>query len=88
MFQPSDTPDWYEKSKVATKDALKEVQIAWSNSLKNRSPAITEFLERFGLTADDVSNLAYQVSSGRDAYEVASEWIKKNPKRVDAWLGL
>ena len=88
MFQPSDSPDWYEKSKVATKDALKEVQIAWSNSLKKRSPAITEFLERFGLTADDVSNLAYQVSSGRDAYEVASEWIKKHPKRVDAWLGL
>ena len=34
MVQPSDSPDWYEKSKVATKDALKNVQIAWSNSLK------------------------------------------------------
>ena len=33
MIQPSDDADWYEKSSVATKDALKEVQIAWSNSL-------------------------------------------------------
>ena len=33
--------------KVATKDALKNVQIAWSNSLKGRSPAIAEFFERF-----------------------------------------
>ena len=89
MVQPSDSPDWYKESKVASKDALKKVQIAWSNSLKERSPAIVEFFERFSLTADDVSSFAYQISGkGRDASEVASEWIKNNPKRVDAWLGL
>ena len=89
MLQPSDSPDWYAKSKVATKDALKNVQIAWSKSLRDRSPAIVEFFERFSLTADDVSSFAYEISGkGRDASEVASEWIKNNPKRVDAWLGL
>jgi glycine betaine/proline transport system substrate-binding protein len=89
MIQPSDSPDWYKQSKVATKDALKNVQIAYSNSLKQRSPAIFEFLERFSLSADDVSSFAYEVSGkGRDASEVASEWIKNNPERVDAWLGL
>ncbi len=89
MLQPSDSPDWYKESKVATKDALKNVQIAWSKSLKERSPAIVEFFERFSLTADDVSGFAFEISGkGRDASEVASEWIKNNPKRVDAWLGL
>ncbi len=89
MVQPSDSPDWYKESKVATKDALKNVQIAWSNSLKSRSPAIAEFFERFALTADDVSGFAFEISgNGRDASEVASEWIEKNPERVDAWLGL
>lgn len=89
MVQPSDSPEWYEKSKVATKDALKNVQIAWSNSLKDRSPAIAEFFERFQLTADDVSSFAYEISGkGRDAGEVAKEWVKNNPKKVDAWLGL
>jgi len=89
MVQPSDSPDWYQQSHVATKDALKSVQIAWSKSLKDRSPAIVEFFERFSLTADDVSNFAYEISGkGRDASEVASEWIAKNPQRVDAWLGL
>lgn len=89
MLQPSDSPDWYAKSKVATKDALKNVQIAWSKSLRDRSPAIVEFFERFSLTADDVSSFAFEISGkGRDASEVASEWIKNNPKRVDAWLGL
>jgi glycine betaine/proline transport system substrate-binding protein len=89
MVQPSDSPDWYAKSMVATKDALKNVQIAWSNSLKDRSPAITEFFERFSLTADDVSSFAYEISGkGRDPAEVAKEWVTNNPKRVDAWLGL
>lgn len=89
MIQPSDDADWYEKSEVATKDALKEVQIAWSKSLGDRSPAIAEFFGRFSLTADDVSNFAFEISGqGRDPAEVAREWVKANPERVDAWLGL
>lgn len=89
MLQPSDSPDWYEKSYVATKDALKKVQIAWSKSLKDRSPAIVEFFERFQLTADDVSSFAYEISGkGREPAEVASEWVSKNSDRVDSWLGL
>ena len=89
MIQPSDDADWYEKSSVATKDALKEVQIAWSNSLPERSPAIAEFFGRFSLTADDVSGFAHEISGkGRDPAEVAREWVDANPDRVDGWLGL
>ncbi|MEM9813691.1 MAG: glycine betaine ABC transporter substrate-binding protein [Pseudomonadota bacterium] len=89
MVQPSDDPDWFTKSNVETKDALKQVQIAWSNSLGERSPAIAEFFERFELTADDVSSFAFEISgNGREPAEVALEWIEANPDRVDAWLGL
>ncbi|NOC86005.1 MULTISPECIES: glycine betaine ABC transporter substrate-binding protein [unclassified Ruegeria] len=89
MVQPSDDPDWYNKSNVATKDALKNVQIAWSNTLPERSPAIADFLANFALTADDVSEFAYEISGkGRDPAEVAREWVEANPDRVDAWLGL
>ncbi|NNE79414.1 MAG: glycine/betaine ABC transporter substrate-binding protein [Silicimonas sp.] len=89
MVQPSDDADWYNKSKVATKDALKDVQIAWSNSLVDRSPAIAEFFQNFSVTADDVSQLAFEISAnGRDAAEVAAEWVNNNSDRVDAMLGL
>jgi glycine betaine/proline transport system substrate-binding protein len=89
MVQPSDDADWYEKSMVASKDALKDVQIAWSNSLPERSPAIAEFFSRFSLSANDVSGFAYEISGkGRDPAEVAREWVEANPDRVDAWLGL
>ena len=89
MVQPSDDADWYNKSMVATKDALKDVQIAWSKSLEERSPAIAEFFANFALTADDVSGLAFEVSAnGRDPADVAKEWVAANSDRVDAWLGL
>ncbi len=89
MVQPSDSPDWYKNSKVMTKDALKNVQIAYSKSLQSRSPAITEFLQKISLTADDVSNFAFEISGkGRKPADVARDWIKANSKRVDGWLGL
>jgi glycine betaine/proline transport system substrate-binding protein len=89
MVQPSDDADWYEKSMVASKDALKDVQIAWSNSLAERSPAITEFFNNFSMTAEDVSALAFEISAnGRDPAEVAKEWVEANSDRVDGWLGL
>ena len=89
MVQPSDDADWYEKSSVSTKDALKQVQIAYSKSLPDRSPAIAEFFERFSVTADDVSNFAFEISgNGRDPAEFAREWVEANTDRVDAWLGL
>ena len=84
-----DDADWYEKSNVATKDALKQVQIAWSNSLVDRSPAIAEFFANFQLSADDVSGLAYQISAeGKDPADAAKEWVAANSDRVDAMLGL
>ncbi len=89
MIQPSDDPDWFNKSMVASKDALKDVQIAWANTLKDRSPAIAEFFERFSLTADDVSGFAFEISgNGKDPADVAKAWVEANPDRVDAWLGL
>lgn len=89
MVQPSDDPNWYENSMVATKDDLKQVQIAWSNSLADRSPAIAEFFANFALTADDVSSLAFEISANsREPAEVAAEWVAANSDRVDAMLGL
>jgi len=89
MVQPSDDADWYEKSSVAAKDDLKQVQIAWSNSLVERSPAIAEFFANFALTADDVSVLAFEISAnGAEPADAAKAWVAANSDRVDAMLGL
>lgn len=89
MLQPSDSADWYDESYVATKDAFKQVQVAYSNSLKERSPAIAEFLANMSLDAKDVSWFAFQIAgNGREPREVANEWVSQNSDRVDGWLGL
>ncbi|MEM1049871.1 MAG: glycine betaine ABC transporter substrate-binding protein [Pseudomonadota bacterium] len=87
-IQPSDDPDWFEKSKVMTEDALKKVQIAYSKSLAERSPAITELLKNIKLDGDTVSSFAYAIEGGEDPAEFMKKWVAENSDRVDGWLGL
>jgi len=87
-LQPSDDPDWFENSKVMTEDALKQVQIAYSKSLADRSPAVADLVKNIALTGDDVSSFAFEIEGGKDAGDVAKAWVAANSDRVDGWLGL
>jgi len=87
-LQPSDDPDWFSKSKVMTEDAIKQVQVAYSNSLSERSPAIADFLANMQLDGDTVSSFAFEIEGGKDPADVAKEWVEANSDRVDSWLGL
>ncbi len=89
MVQPKEDPDWFDKSTVMTEDALKEVQVAWSKSLESRSPIIAGLLANMALDTATVSYFAYEIAgNGRDAAEVAKQWVAENSERVDGWLGL
>ena len=89
MIQPKADADWYKKSYVASKDALKQIQIGWATSLESQSPAIVEFFKNFQLTADDVSAMAYAISVEKKApADVARAWMDANKSTVDGWLGL
>ena len=89
MVQPKQDADWYKKSYVASKDALKQIQIGWGTSLESKSPAIVEFFKNFQLTADDVSAMAYAISfEKKQPADVARAWMKANKSTVDGWLGL
>lgn len=87
-LQPSDDPDWFENSKVMTEDALKQVQIAYSKSLAERSPAIADLLKNIQLSGEDVSSFAFEIEGGKAAADVAKAWVAANSARVDKWLGL
>ena len=87
-LQPSDDPDWFKKSTVMTEDALKKVQIAYSKSLSERSPAIADLLANIALDGDVVSSFAFEIEGGKDPADVAKEWVAANSDRVDSWLGL
>lgn len=87
-LQPSDDPDWFENSTVMTEDALKEVQIAYSGTLSERSPAIADLLANIALDGETVSDFAFQIEGGADPADVARDWVAANSERVDGWLGL
>lgn len=87
-LQPDQDPDWFENSKVMTEDALKQVQIAYSKSLVERSPAIADLVMNISLTGEDVSSFAFEIEGGKDAGDVAKAWVEANSERVDGWLGL
>jgi glycine betaine/proline transport system substrate-binding protein len=87
-IQPSDDPDWFEKSTVMTEDALKNVQIAYSGTLPDRSPAIADLLANIQLDGETVSDFAFQIEGGKDPADVARDWVAANSERVDGWLGL
>ncbi|MEM6667405.1 MAG: glycine betaine ABC transporter substrate-binding protein, partial [Pseudomonadota bacterium] len=80
-LQPDQDPDWFEKSKVMTEDALKEVQIAYSKTLADRAPAVADLVANIQLTGEDVSNFAFQIEGGKDAADVAKEWVAANSDR-------
>lgn len=87
-LQPDEDPNWFENSTVMTEDALKQVQIAYSDSLAARSPAIAELLQNIALNGEDVSQFAFEIEGGKDAADVAKAWVEANSDRVDGWLGL
>ena len=87
-LQPDQDPNWFENSKVMTEDALKQVQIAYSNSLADRSPIIAELVQNIALTGEDVSQFAFEIEGGTAAADVAKAWVAANSDRVDGWLGL
>ena len=71
-----------------TEDALKKVQIAYSKSLTERSPAIADLLANISLDGDVVSSFAFEIEGGKDPADVAKDWVAANSDRVDSWLGL
>jgi glycine betaine/proline transport system substrate-binding protein len=89
IVQPDQDADWYEKSKITTGDQVKTVRVAHSKSLEERAPAAAAFLKNINMSADDLSELTYQVVVQKKEIEpVVSEWIAGNSQTVDGWLGL
>jgi glycine betaine/proline transport system substrate-binding protein len=88
ILQPSEDPQWLEKSKVSSAYADTTVHVAYSASLVQRQPDLTAALDRISFNPDDVSKWAYAIIVDKKAAdEVAKEWIKAHPDDVAKWFG-
>jgi glycine betaine/proline transport system substrate-binding protein len=88
MLQPSEDPQWFEKSKVSSAYADTTVHIAYAASLAQRQPELTAALDRITFNPDDISKWAYAIIvDKKPADDVAKDWIKAHPDEVAKWFG-
>ncbi len=86
-LQPTDDPDWLEKSMagVAWKDTL--LHIHYAKSLETSQPEAASVLSKVAFNTDDVSGWAYEVTVNKKSHEdLARDWVNANVDRVDEWL--
>ncbi|EXL04928.1 glycine betaine ABC transporter substrate-binding protein [Aquamicrobium defluvii] len=89
MIQPSEDPEWFEKSKVATAWPPSDIHIAYSKSLESRAPELVDLLNRIQLDADLVGLWSLMViADGLTPEQAAKKWVDENRSTVDGWLGL
>lgn len=89
MVNPSDDPEWFEKSSITVGAQEKSIHVGYSRSLETRAPLVAEFLKNIEMDVTVVNDFTNEIIvKKRDGAEVAREWIAANSDRVDGWLGL
>lgn len=87
MYQPSDTPDWLEKSNIKCAFPYAKIYVAQSKSLVTRAPKGSQFLKQVAFDPKDINDWVMKIARDKeDRMDVAKAWVKANPDKVDAWL--
>ncbi len=89
MVQPTDDPDWFDKSSVSVAWPPTKVHISYSKTLDERAPEVAKLLSNMQMNSELVSGWTYAlVVDQADAEEFAKQWVADNPDIVNEWLGL
>ena len=87
VIQPTDDPDWLEKSEAPVAWDLAYLHVHYASSLKDSHPGVAALLESVSLTTDLVSAMTYAVVVDKaDKAEYAKEWVVTNADLVNSWL--
>ncbi len=87
MLQPTDDPDWLEKSTagVAWKDT--QLHIHYAKSLETDYPEAAALLSKIKLNTAQVSELTFEVTVNKmDPADFARQFVDANADLVDEWL--
>lgn len=87
VYQPTDDPDWLEKSSAPVAWDLAYLYIMYAKSLEESQPEVAQMLSRVKLTTDIVSGLTYKIIVEKvDMSEYAKQWVQENADLVESWL--
>ncbi len=88
MVQPTEDPDWLEKSDISVAWPPMTIRIAYSTRVDEAHPRAGEILRGIQLDTEMVNDWNFEiVEMKRSPEEVVDEWMAANPERVQGWLG-
>ena len=87
VIQPTDDPDWLEKSDAPVAWDLAYLHIHYATSLETDFPEVASVLSKIKLDTDTVSKMTYAlVVEKQDPAEFAKNWVAENSDTVENWL--
>lgn len=87
VVQPTDDPEWLEKSEAGVAWSTAYLHIHYAASLETDQPEAAKMLSQVSLDTDTVSAMTYAlVVDKQDPAEFAAKWVSENGDTVDSWL--
>ncbi len=87
VIQPTDDPQWLEKSDAGVAWSTAYLHIHYAASLETDQPEAAAMLAKVKLDTDTVSAMTYAlVVDKQDPAEFAAKWVAENGDTVDSWL--
>ncbi len=87
IVQPTDDPDWLEKSNAPVAWDLAQLHIHYAASLQDSHPEVASLLSKVALDSDSLSDWAYAIIVDKvDNAEYAKQWVMDNADLVNSWL--
>ena len=87
VIQPTDDPQWLEKSSAPVAWDLAYLHVHYAASLEAVHPEAAALLSNVKLTTDLVSNMTFAlVVEKMDAADFAKQWAEENAELVESWL--
>ncbi len=87
VIQPTDDPEWLEKSDAGVAWDLAYLHIHFAKALEDSHPGAASLLSNVKLDTDTVSQMTYAlVVEKADPAEFAKQWVADNGDLVDSWM--
>ena len=87
VIQPTDDPQWLEKSDAPVAWDLAYLHVHYATSLEESHPEAAAMLANVKLDTDLVSGMTYAlVVDKADPDEYAKQWVADNSTLVDSWM--
>ena len=87
IVQPTDDPDWLEKSSAPVAWKVAQLHIHYAASLNDSHPEVASLLSNVALDQNALSDWAYAIVVDKvDNAEYAKQWVMDNADLVNSWL--